>query len=86
MNILKENLHRLLEQIKDQDNETVYTLLHKFLEKEIVVFEGMIVEADNSHLSNNELKAIESTNKQIENDELVDWEDLERELDLQDKV
>lgn len=71
MSIRKEDLHKLVDLVNEQDVKFVYDLIKVVLEKDI------IVEADNSPLSEQEMKILEGVSYNIENEELIDWKDID---------
>lgn len=74
MSIRKEDLHILIDLVNDKDIELVYDLISvvidKNKEKEIVV------EADNSPLTDKDKELLIQAEKDIENNDLIDWDDL----------
>ena len=74
MSIRKEDLHILIDLVNDKDTELVYDLISvvidKNKEKEIVV------EADNSPLTDKDKDLLIQAEKDIENNDLIDWDDL----------
>jgi hypothetical protein len=74
MSIRKEDIHLLVDLVNDSDAKLVYELIRVVIEKDHE--KKMIVEADNSPLTENEKKLIKQIEIDIENDEIVDWDDL----------
>jgi hypothetical protein len=70
MSIRKEDLHQLIDLINEHDTKLVYDLIKVVIEKDI------IVEADNSPLTVHERGILKQAAIDIENDELVDWDDI----------
>jgi hypothetical protein len=74
MSIRKEDLHLLVDLVKDNDAKLVYDLIRVVIEKDHG--EDIIIEADNSPLTDKEKKILKQIEIDIENDDLVDWDDL----------
>ena len=70
MSIRKEDLHQLIDLINEHDTKLVYDLIKVVIEKDI------IVEADNSPLTVQERGILKQASIDIENDELVNWDDI----------
>ena len=70
MSIRKQDLHQLIDLINEHDTKLVYDLIKVVIEKDI------IVEADNSPLTVQERGILKQASIDIENDELVDWDDI----------
>lgn len=74
MSIRKEDLHKLVELVNDNDTKLVYDLITVVIEKDQK--EEIIVEADNSPLTKKEKEILKEAEIDIENDDLVNWNDL----------
>lgn len=74
MSIRKEDLHLLIDLVPDNDTKLVYDLISVVIEKDHG--KEIIVEADNSPLSEKEKKILKQIDIDIENDDLIDWDDL----------
>jgi hypothetical protein len=74
MSIRKEDLHLLVDMVNDKDTKLVYDLIRVVIEKDSG--KEIIVEADNSPLTEKEKKLLNQAEKEIENDDLIDWDDL----------
>lgn len=74
MSIRKEDLHKLVELVNDNDTKLVYDLITVVIEKDQK--EEIIVEADNSPLTKKEKEILKEAKIDIENDDLVNWNDL----------
>lgn len=70
MSIRKEDLHQLIDLINEHDTKLVYDLIKVVIEKDI------IVEADNSPLTMPEREILKQAFIDIENDELLDWDNI----------
>ncbi|TYS40759.1 hypothetical protein [Bacillus infantis] len=74
MSIQKEDLHLLIDLVKEKDRNLVYHLLRVVIEKESG--KETIVEADNSPLTEKEKKILKQAEMDIDKDDLINWEDL----------
>lgn len=74
MSIRKEDLHLLVDLVNDKDTKLVYDLISVIIEKDNE--KEIIVEADNSPLTEKEKKILKEAELDIEKDDLVDWDDL----------
>ena len=74
MNIRKEDLHLLIDLVHENDTKLVYDLISVVIEKEHG--KEIIVEADNSPLSEKKKKILKQVESDIKNDDLIDWDDL----------
>jgi hypothetical protein len=74
LSIQKEDLHLLIDLVNEKDRNLVYHLLRVVIEKESG--KEMIIEADNSPLTEKEKKILKQIEMDIEKDNLIDWEDL----------
>lgn len=74
MSIRKEDLHILIDLVNERDTMLVYNLIRVVIEKDHET--DMIIEADNSPLTDREKKILKQANIDIENDDLVDWDDV----------
>ncbi len=74
MSIRKEDLHLLVDLVNDNDTRLVYDLIRGVLEKDHG--KEIIVEADNSPLTEQEKKILKQAEMNIKSDDLVDWDDL----------
>lgn len=74
MSIHKEDIHLLVDLVNEKDNKLVYELIKVVIEKE--QDKPIIVEADNSPLTEKEKKILEQAETDIKNDNLIDWDDL----------
>lgn len=74
MSIRKEDLHLLVDLVNDNDTKLVYDLIRVVIEKDLG--EEIIVEADNSPLNEKEKKILKQVELDIENNDLIDWDDL----------
>lgn len=74
MSVRKEDLHDLVELVNDNDTKLVYDLIKVVIEKDQE--KEIVVEADNSPLTEKEKKLLKKNELDIENDDLVDWGDL----------
>ncbi|MFS0821336.1 hypothetical protein [Bacillus sp. 1P02SD] len=78
--VKKEDLHRLIDLIDENDNEPVYDLLQKVIDKKVNFADGLLVEYDDSPLTEEEKKKIEKAEKEIQEGEFIDWAKLKNEL------
>jgi hypothetical protein len=78
--VKKEDLHRLIDLIDENDNEPVYDLLQKVIDKKINFADGLVVEYDDSPLTKEEKKKVEKAEKEIQEGEFSDWGELKNEL------
>jgi hypothetical protein len=74
MSIRKEDLHLLVDLVNDNDTKLVYDLIKVVIEKDNG--KGIIVEADNSPLTEQEKKILKQAEIDIKSHDLVDWDDL----------
>ena len=74
MSIRKEDLHLLVDLVNDNDAKLVYDLIRVVIEKD--QGKEIIVEADNSPVTEQEKKILKQAEIDIKNDDLVDWDDL----------
>lgn len=74
MSTYKKDLHLLVDLVKDKDAKLVYDLIRVVIEKDHE--KDIIVEADNSPLTDLEKKILNQVDLDLENDDLVDWDDL----------
>ncbi|MDQ0221037.1 hypothetical protein ELQ35_19680 [Peribacillus cavernae] len=74
MSIRKEDLHLLVDLVTDNDAKLVYDLIRVVIDKDDE--KDIIVEADNSPLTDQEKKILKQADIDIKNDDLVDWDDL----------
>ena len=74
MSIRKEDLHLLVDLVNDNDAKLVYDLIRVVIEKD--QGKEIIVEADNSPVTEKEKKIIKQAEIDIKNDDLVDWDDF----------
>ena len=74
MSIRKEDLHLLVDLVNDNDTNLVYDLIRVVIEKDHG--KEIIVEADNSPLTEQEKKILKQAEIDIKSDDLVDWDDL----------
>jgi hypothetical protein len=74
MSIRKEDLHLLIDLVNDKDTKLVYDLIRVVIEKDTE--KEIIVEADNSPLSEKEKKILKQAEIDIKNDDLINWDDL----------
>lgn len=74
MSVRKEDLHSLIGLVNDKDTKLVYNLIRFVIEKNNE--EEIIVEADNSPLTEREKRILKKVKAEIESDDLVDWDDL----------
>jgi hypothetical protein len=74
MSIEKKDLYRLVDLVKEEDAKLVYDLIKVVIEKDGE--KNIIVEADNSPLTEEEKKVMKQAKIDIERDDLVNWEDL----------
>lgn len=70
MSIRKEDLHQLVELVNEHEVKFVYDLIKGVLEKDL------IVETDNSPLTEQEINLIKENTSDINSDELIDWDDI----------
>jgi hypothetical protein len=80
--IRKEDLHSLIDLIDERDNEPVYKILRKIINKNAVIIDGMIVEFDVSPLTEEEKEAIEQAEKEYYEGEYQGWEELKNDWKL----
>ncbi|SEM71607.1 hypothetical protein SAMN05192533_10568 [Mesobacillus persicus] len=73
MNIRKEDLHLLIDLVNEKDTKLVYDLIRGVIEKNNE--KDIIVEADNSPLTEKEKKLLKQAEIDIENEDLIDWDD-----------
>lgn len=78
MAIRKEDIYRLVEKLKEQDLKIVYDLLNRLTDD----LDDFVVEADDTPLTDEELRELEEINRQIDNGEVTDWEDIKSEYKL----
>ena len=74
MSIRKEDLHLLVDLVNDKDAQLVYDLIRVVIEKNND--KEIVVEADNSPITEKEKKILKQAEIDIENDDLIDWDDL----------
>lgn len=74
MSIRKEDLHFLVDLVKEKDTKLVYDLIKVVIEKDNE--KEIVVEADHSPLTEEEKKILKQAEIDIENDDLVDWDGL----------
>lgn len=74
MSIQKEYLHLLIDLVNEKDTKLVYDLISDVIEKNNE--KEIIVEADNSPLTEKEKKILKQADLDIKNDDLIDWDDL----------
>ncbi len=74
MSIRKEDLHTLIDLVNERDRKLIYNLIKVVIEKDHE--KDISVEADNSPLTDREKEILKQANIDIENGELVDWDDL----------
>lgn len=74
MSIRKEDLHLLVDLVNEKDTKLVYDLIRVVIEKNKE--KDIIVEADNSPLTEKEKKILKQAEVDIENDDLIDWDDF----------
>ncbi|MFC0272257.1 hypothetical protein ACFFIX_12505 [Metabacillus herbersteinensis] len=74
MSIRKEDLYLLVDLVNDNNNKLVYDLIKVVIEKDHD--KEIVVEADNSPITEREKKILKQAEIDIENDDLVDWDDL----------
>jgi hypothetical protein len=74
MSIRKEDLHLLIDLVNDKDTKLVYDLIRVVIEKDTE--KEIIVEADNSPLSEKEKKILKQAEIDIKNDNFINWDDL----------
>lgn len=74
MSIRKEDLHLLVDLVDDKDTKLVYDLIKVVLEKDNE--KEIVVEADNSPLTEKEKKILQEAEHDIRKDNLIDWDDL----------
>jgi hypothetical protein len=84
MSIRNEDIYHLIDQLDNDDRKIVFDLLQRLIHRPIKMTdedgEQFIVEADNSPLTKEEIKALEQADREIDNGEVVDWEEAKREL------
>lgn len=73
MSIRKEDLHLLVDLVNDKDTKLVYDLIKVVIEKNDD--KDIVVEADNSPLTEKEKKILKQAEIDIENNDLIDWDD-----------
>lgn len=74
MSIRKEDLHLLIDLVNEKDTKLVYDLISFIIEKNNE--KEIVVEADNSPLTEKEKKILKQAEIDIENDDLIDWDDI----------
>ncbi|MBU9722740.1 MULTISPECIES: hypothetical protein [Bacillaceae] len=74
MSIRKEELYRLVDQVKEKDAKLVYDLIKVVIEKDNE--DNIIVSADNSPITESERKILKQAKSDIENDDLLNWEEI----------
>jgi hypothetical protein len=74
MSIRKEDLHLLVDLVNDKDAKLVYDFIKVIIEKDKE--KEIIVEADNSPLTEKEKKILKQVEIDIKKNDLVDWDDL----------
>lgn len=74
LSIRKEDLHILVDLVNDKDTKLVYDLIRVVIDKDNE--KEVIVEADNSPLTEKEKKILKETENDIKNGELIEWDDL----------
>lgn len=75
MNIRKEDLYSLIDLVDEKDTNLVYNLLNFVIEKNND--RDITIEADNSPLTDQEKKILKEAEIDIENGDLVNWEDFD---------
>lgn len=76
MAVDREKVHKLIEEVSQENLKRIFDFI-MMLQKE-----ESEIKADNSPLTPQEKKAIEKAEKDILNGDLIDWEDIQRELGL----
>jgi len=74
MSIRKEDLHLLVDLVNEKDTKLVYDLISVVIDKNKE--KDIIVEADNSPLTEKEKKVLDQAEIDIENEDLIDWDDF----------
>ncbi|MFD2706521.1 MULTISPECIES: hypothetical protein [Salibacterium] len=82
MSVKKQDLHDLVEQIKEKHNKTAYDVLSKFVQGEFTVIDGTVVECDDSPFTKEEKEAVEEAESNINNGEYVTFAELKDDLKL----
>ncbi len=76
MAVDREKVHKMIEEVSQENLKRIFDFI-MMLQKE-----ESEIQADNSPLTPLEKKAIEKAEKDILNGDLIDWEDIQRELGL----
>jgi hypothetical protein len=76
MAMSREQIHKLIEEVEQEKLTRIYDFIMMLKE------EDCIIEADNSPLTKEEKLALEKAEQDIARGDLVDWEDIQRELGL----
>jgi hypothetical protein len=63
MSVKKKDLYELIDLIDDKDTLPAYELLQKFINGEISVIDGLVVECDDSPLTEEEKKQLKKPRK-----------------------
>ena len=77
MSTKKEELHKLIEKLPIRVQKTAYDFLINLIERKGKHF---VIEADVEPISVEEMVELEIAQRQIENGEVVDWEDIKNAL------
>lgn len=76
MAVDREKVHKMIEEVSQENLKRIFDFI-MMLQKE-----GSEIQADNSPLTPQEKKAIEKAKQDILKGDLIDWEDIQRELGL----
>ncbi len=79
MSIQKKLLYQLVDKLPISDRKTAYDFLKYLIDRK---GKYILIEADNDPLSPDDLSDLEIAQRQIENGEVVDWEDIKRDYNL----
>lgn len=76
MAVRKEDLYRLIDKLPSKDLPMVHHLLRRLANEEIEI------RSDDSDISDREMAELEQINRQVDDGEVVDWEDIKRDFQL----
>jgi hypothetical protein len=82
MSVKKQDLYELIDLIDDKYTQPAYELLRKFINSKISVIDELIMECDDSPLTEKEKKTIEDAEESVKKGEYITLKDLEDELKL----
>ncbi|WP_096200077.1 hypothetical protein [Bacillus sp. FJAT-45350] len=76
MAVRKEDLYRLIDKLPSKDLPMVHHLLRRLAD------EDMQISDDDSDISDKELAELEQINRQVDDGEVIDWEEIKRDFQL----